>query len=150
MYSSANHLANLYQTPCELLKTCEILRPHCDYSKFKSSRMWNFVFGILYSSYVMEAACFSEEFYGTRRFITALKSAQASPYHEPNRSSPCFPITHLEDPFLHYPPIHAQVFQVVSFPQDSTRRPFTHLSCLPCVLHALRIFLLDLIARIIW
>jgi hypothetical protein len=109
MYNSANHLASLCQTPCELLKTCKILRSHCGYCKFKSSRMWNFVFRELYSSYVMEAACFSEAFYGTRRFITAFKSTQASLNLEPDQSSPCFPITPLEDPFLHYPPIQASL-----------------------------------------
>jgi len=34
MCNSADHLASLYQTQCELLKTCEILRSHCDYCKF--------------------------------------------------------------------------------------------------------------------
>jgi hypothetical protein len=38
-------------------------------------------------------------FYGTRRFITALQDPATCSYPEPAQSSPCTPITLLEDPF---------------------------------------------------
>ena len=46
------------------------------------------------------------------------------------------PIPFPEVPPLHYPPIYAWVFQVVSFPQVSPRIPCIHLSSPPYVLHA--------------
>ena len=39
----------------------------------------------------------------------------------------------------YYPPIYVRVFQVVSFPQVSPSKPCIHLSCLPCMSHALPI-----------
>jgi hypothetical protein len=38
-------------------------------------------------------------FYGTRMFITVFKALATCPYPEPDQSSPCFPIPHLEEPF---------------------------------------------------
>jgi hypothetical protein len=63
------------------------------------------------------------------------------PYPEPDRSSPCPPppFRRLEDPFWYYPPIYAWVFQVGSFPQVSSLKPYMHLSSPLYVLHVLPI-----------
>ena len=57
------------------------------------------------------------------------------PYSEPDQSSP-YPIPLSEDPFVYYPHIYTWVFQVISFPQVSPRKPWTQPSSLPYVLRA--------------
>ena len=58
------------------------------------------------------------------------------PYPEWDRSSQCSHIPFHEDPPYYYPPIHAWVFQVVSFPQVSPPKPSICLSLPQYVLHA--------------
>ena len=45
------------------------------------------------------------------------KAHATCPYPQPDQSSSCLPIKLLADLFKCYPPIYAQVFQVVSFPR---------------------------------
>ena len=58
------------------------------------------------------------------------------PYPEPVRSSPNPHIPIPGDSSQYYPPIHAWVFQVVSFPQVSPPKHCIHLSSPPYALHA--------------
>jgi len=75
-------------------------------------------------------------YYRTRRFITALTSARHLSLSSPARSSthPHIPLP--QDPAYYYPPIHAWVSQVVSFPQVSPPKLCIHLSSPPYALHA--------------
>jgi hypothetical protein len=58
------------------------------------------------------------------------------PYPEPAQSSPNTPIPSPEWSVLILSPIYAWVSPVVSFPQVSPPKPWTHLSSPPYVLHA--------------
>ena len=72
------------------------------------------------------------------------------PYPKPDQSNPWLHIPLLEDPVSCYPPIYAQVFQVVSFSQTSPPNPVCT-SPHPYVLHApTHLILLDLTILIIY
>ena len=58
------------------------------------------------------------------------------PCREIDRFSPCPHLPLPEDPPKDFPPIYAQVFQVVSFPQVSPPKPCIHLSSPSYTLHA--------------
>ena len=59
--------------------------------------------------------------YETCRFINAFTSACClpCPYPEPDRSSPCLPITLLEDKFLYYPPSNMHNISISFFKKGS-------------------------------
>ena len=66
---------------------------------------------------------------GTQRFFTAFISA-CHPSLSWARSIQAMPPLP-EDPSQYYPPIYTWVFQVVSFPQVSSPKPYIHLSSSP-------------------
>ena len=74
--------------------------------------------------------------HGIRRCIAVLSRAPTCPCSEPDQSSPRTPSCFLEDPCLYYPPICAQVFQAVSFPQVFPPKPSMHGLSLSPVQHA--------------
>jgi hypothetical protein len=57
-------------------------------------------------------------------------------YHDIEQFSPCLSIPLLQDPFYYFPPIYAKIVPVVSFPQISPLKPYTHLPSPPDMLHA--------------
>ena len=82
-------------------------------------------------------------------FLPHSKAATICPYSESNQSRTCFPILFLKDRFQYSSPIHAQVFQVITFRQTSPPKSYTLLSCLAYVPHG-RLILLYLINEIVF
>ena len=75
--------------------------------------------------------------YRTQKFITtSTKAYHLSLYSDRSIQSMHHPTPSLEDPFLHYHPIYAYNFQVVSFPQVSPTNHCMHLSSAPYMIHA--------------
>ena len=75
------------------------------------------------------------------------------PYPEPARFSLYPHILLLEVPSEYYPPVHAWVSQVASFPQVSSPKPCTRITYPPFALHSAPIsffFILWLLLRKLW